>query len=602
MKTTYLKGNNLVIKFDYDPLLIDHVKTLVPGRRWDSEIKAWIAPLSLEAVQALERLGFDVDQSLKSAKPAKRAVYDGGVINIIFPYDPVLVDDIRRLVPGRRWDPDRKIWIAPNRPEVVKVLHQLGFSFEGNAVVEEQSSTVVNVEDIRSRVKRRLFPYQEEGVISIDARKGRALLADDMGLGKTLQAIAWLAVHPELRPAVVICPASLKINWKREIEASLTSPEPVVVLGGKNGKKEEGGSIYIVNYDILIDRIDDLIELSPKVLILDEAHYVKNREAKRSKATLRLAERVPHVIAITGTPILNRPAEIYNLIKLVKRDLFPRFFEFGVRYCGGTHTPWGWDFSGSSNLDELNSILAETIMIRRRKEDVLKDLPPKIRMPVVLELPPDARTVYQKVQSDFAAWARENLGNRASVTLRSKALAQLSYLRKAALEGKLPGVIEWVENFLESDPGKLVLFAISREAIATVAEHFRGRVVVITGDTNQADRQAAVDAFQNDASIRLFVGNIRATGVGLTLTAAQNLAFMELPWTPGELIQAEDRIHRIGQTATASIYYLVADSTIDEAMLNVLSQKVQVAAQVLGDDDADVIEAVIDSIKQAKGE
>jgi len=421
-----------------------------------------------------------------------------------------------------------------------------------------------------------------------------------MGLGKTIQALAYLALHPEHRPAVVVCPASLKLNWKREAEAWLETGDRIeIVSGGKvhelTKSHELRAGIVIINYDILKKWLPELKRIQPEILILDESHSVKNKKAARSKAAKELAAVTPHKILLTGTPVLNRPAELWNQLQIIDPAEFPdrRFFNWHLRYAAAHKIKIGskpdpanpgkwcdrtaWDFSGASNLEELAQSL-KTIMIRRTKDQVLPELPAKRRSTILI--PIDNRKEYDKADNAFLEWMAEQ--NGAEVAERAshvEQLAKIEYLRQIAIHGKMKQAIAWIENFLDSGE-KLVVFATHKATVHALEREYGTMAVKIDGSVSSEKRQAAVDKFQNDPDTKLFIGNIKAAGVGITLTAASNVAFLELDWTPALLEQAEDRCHRIGQPNAVNIYYLLAENTIDVSIAAMLERKRGVIDQI----------------------
>lgn len=316
-------------------------------------------------------------------------------------------------------------------------------------------------------------------------------------------------------------------------------------------------------------------------LLVHNCHYYKNNSSKRTKAIKRISKNIPHVIALSGTPIVNKPIEAYNAINIINPNLFPSFLNYTRRYCNAKYNGYGWDFNGASNTQELHETLVNTIMIRRLKKDVLKDLPEKLYSFVPLEFDAEGKNEYQKAESSFIDYVRENYGfDRALKAINAEVLVQYGELKKLAVKGALNQSIEWIRNFLEID-GKLVVFAIHRFVIDEIVKNFEGKVVKIDGSVALAERQKVIERFQNDNSCRLFVGNIRAAGVGITLTAASNVAFLELPWTPGELRQAIDRVHRIGQKNCVNIHYLFAINTIMDKVARLIDQKQRIIDSVL---------------------
>jgi SNF2 family DNA or RNA helicase len=518
----------------------------------------------------------------------------GDTLHIRFPYDPAVVAQVKSL-PSRRWNPDRKEWTSPMDPDTLQKLAAWRFTFspEITAWLKAQATPATTHEIDFSQLSERLMPFQRKGIEFIEQRRGRALIGDQMGLGKTAQALSWLQLHPERRPAVIVCPASLKLNWKREIGLWMSGQPRIGILYGKNGKSLPDADIYIINYDILAGWLPELTKASPQVIICDEAHAIKNRTAQRTKAVKELCKGVPHVLMLTGTPIVNRPAEAFNMLNVLAPAHFPSFFSYGKEFCGAFQSRWGWDFSGATNLDKLHAKL-QPIMIRRLKADVLQDLPDKRRAIVPMEIV--NRKDYQRAESDFIGWLREKGGRvKAEAAARAEALASIEGLKQLTIDGKMDPVLEWVEDFLEAGE-KLILFATHRKTIDAIMDKFGDKAVKVDGSVSAEDRQAAVDRFQADDSIRLFVGNIQAAGVGLTLTAASNVAFLELGWSPGLHDQAEDRAHRIGQKDSVTVWYLIAQDTIEERICRLLDSKRKVLNRVLDGKTGEGAEGVFESL------
>lgn len=467
-----------------------------------------------------------------------------------------------------------------------------------------------------------LYQYQQEGVLFIEKKKGNALVADQMGLGKTIQSISFLYRNrKKALPAIIVCPSSLKENWAAEIK-KWAKMETLILSGRKSKTIKTKKQIIIINYDIVHDWKEQLLKLPYKTLILDEGHYVKNTKTKRSKGVNVLNGKAKHTIILTGTPIENKPVEIYNLIRLIRPKLFPKYLDFVQRYCDAKRTNFGWDFSGTSNAKELHNLLTRTIMIRRLKADVLKDLPPKRLCKIVL--PIDNRKLYEEAENNFITYITNKVRNdveklnkivegivvndaalleKAKIAdseiremqkekiesiSRAPALIQMEHLKQLSVNGKMKGIIEWVQLFLESDE-KLILFATHKFVIRKLQEEFGDIVVTIDGSTSSGKRQKIVEQFQTDNKIKLFIGNIKAAGVGITLTAASNVAFVEYPWTPSELEQAEDRAHRITQKKEVTVYHLVGKETIEERIIGLIEEKKK------------VIEAIIDGKEGESG-
>jgi len=514
------------------------------------------------------------------AKKKSIAKITNAIIEIEFEFNRELIAEVKKL-PGAKYLPKTKSWSCSTLEESISKLKALHFEME-DLRISLQVKGESGLDKLNSRniagIKRTLFPYQAEGVDFIERVGGNGLIADEMGLGKTIQALAYLQLHPELRPALIVVPASLKRNWQREIEMTMSTACESQLLNGKKNYQLKG-DIFIINFDIVADWAVYLSKINVKIMIVDEIHKIKNNKAKRTKAVKWLKKRIPQFIGLSGTPITNRPVEFYNAIEMINPDLFGNFWKFGQRYCDAKNTGFGWDFSGATNTDELHKLLTQSIMIRRLKKDVLKDLPDKIRSYVPIEL--TNSTEYNRARKDFLKYVEETKSfEAAEKAAEAETLTMINTLRQLAVEGKMKQLIEWIKEFLETDE-KLVLFAVHKATIDLVMQEFGELAVKIDGSVSNVNRDEAVQQFQNNPKIKLFVGNIQAAGVGLTLTASSNVAFMELPWTPGELLQAEDRCHRIGQKNAVNVYYLLAAGTIEEDMAKLLDSKRMVLDSVL---------------------
>jgi len=495
-------------------------------------------------------------------------------------------DRIRELS-YRNWDPNLKVWktTVNNLDEVLEKFPEASL---GDGLVEYINHRKKTTELSRALFSfgkvelgdfgkgKELLPFQKAGLEFIDLTFGRAIIADDMGLGKTIQALAYLQTYPDIRPTIVVCPASVKFNWRNEINQWLTTTENLVVID--KGKPDiSKASIVIINYDILGKWLPNLKAINPEVIIFDESHMLKNSKAARTKAAKDLSSEIDHVIALTGTPILNKPVELFAQLNIVNPKAYPTntFFSYAKKYCDGHQNNFGWDFNGSSNLEELSDEL-KGFMIRRTKEQVLPELPPKRRTMVLL--PMSNRKAYDLAFAEFKAWrAAEEKPYERDV------LEWLETLKKHCTTGKLTAAKEWVKDFLETE-NKLVLFGTHQMTIDFFMKEFKECAVKIDGSTSQKERERAVYRFQNEEKIKLFVGNIKAAGVGITLTAASNVAFMELDWTPALHDQAEDRCNRIGQKTAVNSYYLLAEHTLDANILGMLENKKNIIAEVMADD------------------
>ncbi len=426
-----------------------------------------------------------------------------------------------------------------------------------------------------------LRKFQRKDVKRIEKFNGRVLLASEMGLGKTAVALSYLYNHPTLRPAVIVTPACLKWVW--ESQASEHYNLQTVILSGRKKPKSGGlflqNPIMIINYDILSSWIPYLKSLNPQVIIGDEVQAIKSRKAQRSKAMKELCKGVEHVLMLSGTPLVNRHAELFHVLNILWPKEFPHFFPFAHSYCAPRMTPWGWDFRRSSNSHILHSKLKELGMIRRLKKDVLKDLPSKTRIIVPIDI--QNRLEYEKAKHDFINWLSMKDPAKAKRASKAQELVKLGYLIRLSSELKMKSVFEWIDNFLESEDGKLGLFMCHRKIVEMVYERYKKISVMLTGATSERGRKEAVQNFQKNDKIRIFIGNIRAAGVGIDLWAANTMAFIETGLVPADVLQCEDRFHRIGQTKNVACYYLVAKNTVEEKLCRILQQKQKVITNTL---------------------
>jgi len=455
------------------------------------------------------------------------------------------------------------------------------------------------------------LPYQRGGIAYALKRKG-TLIADEMGLGKTIEALGVINADNRIRNVLVICPASLRLNWLREAHKWMVRDFSYYIVDNPK-PVPPSASFAIVNYDRLKGNVlKNLMERKWDCLICDEAHYLKNQKAKRTKKVLGIPpkknkttrkwdERVPGLIdtvehramLLTGTPILNRPIELFPLINALDPRQWGKFFPFAKRYCAATQGRYGWDFSGSSNPEELQARLRTSVMVRRLKKDVLKELPAKRRQVVVI--PPNGAT--KAVQAEQAAFqAREERleelraelalahasGDEAAYKAAVEALqrgAQLAFeemsaARKAVAIAKVPAVIEHIREMQAAGVEKIVVFAHHHEVLDKLKYEFQGESCGFDGRVSDpVRRQEAVDNFQEEDQYRLFIGGIKAAGVGITLTAASHVVFAELDWTPAWVSQCEDRTHRVGQSESVLIQHLVLDGSIDATMAEMMVLK-----------------------------
>jgi len=449
-------------------------------------------------------------------------------------------------------------------------------------------------------VKANPLNYQISSITKIEKFHGRCLLAHEMGLGKTLISLWWWQRHPEAHPALVICPASAKWVWAHEAAQNI-GIQPLVIEGTKAkniGAERTKPDIVIINYDVLHHWVGQLQKFGFCSLFIDECHFTKSTSAKRTKAVRAVAKGIRYVIAISGTPLLQRPIELFPTLQMLRPSVFRSRWAYAHKYCNPRWTPWGWKYDGASRLPELHNLLQHTVMIRYRKQDVMPELPEKVRR--VLPLPLSDESEYLEAKDSFLLWLGRRNPTRLRSAERSEALVQLGYLKRLAARLKLRAAVDWVNRWIESYPTeKIVLFAVHRKAIEALQHRIKAKMVTVDGSITGRKRKTAVQQFQQDSRTKVFLGNIRATGTSITLTAATTVAFIELDWVPAVHTQAEDRIHRIGQREKSWIWYLVAAGTIEERLCKILEQKQRVVTSTLdGFGKADELDVYKQLLKQ----
>ena len=432
--------------------------------------------------------------------------------------------------------------------------------------------------------------YQKAG-IKIMLGRPNNLLADEMGLGKTVQVLGLINADDAIRRVLVICPASLKLNWKREAKRWLTREFSIVVIGGKvkglpwhpgNAAKEKNGEIVIINYDIVGKWRETLEKVQWGLIVCDEAHYMKSATSQRKVNVMGGAiggKKVKSLsanrkILLTGTPVLNRPIELWNILRWCAPHKFTNYFGFRSRYCGGRP-------EGASNLEELSEMLRNDVMIRRLKKDVLSELPAKRREVLDANAKGEAMSDYRNIESSVLE-ELESVGG----AIGKLPIEIISRMRKAAGMAKVKAAAEHVKSLADSSDGKFVVFGHHKDVMNALEQEFRGHastsgVARIDGSTSLADRDKAVRMFQEFTSVRVFLGNIQAAGVGLTLTASSHVVFVELPWTPAELTQAEDRCHRIGQHDSVNVQIMALPDSLDARMAELLVSKARIVHRTM---------------------
>ena len=500
-----------------------------------------------------------------------------------------------------------KIWIEKLLADKEKAYHVWGKVFETEQLHDFwvpkasliKDNTVKNVViDFEKYSHRPLLSHQIEAVQKLVENK-KYILADDMGLGKTTSTIV-AALESGAKKILIICPASLKINWLREIENY--TDRSIYISEGKNFSQEH--DFVIINYDIIknfhnVKKKSDsqILGANFDLVVVDEAHYIKNGQAQRTKLINDLVKNVDRLWLLTGTPMTSRPMDYFNLLSLVDSPVSKNWMAYAIRYCSGYQFNAGgrkiWNVTGASNLEELRDRTAG-LTLRRLKQDVL-DLPDKIITPVYLRL---KSKQYEDVMGDYYNWYEKNPDESKSLTVQ---FTKLTQVRQVIAEEKVIQTIELAENIIEQGK-KVIIFCNFTNSLDRIIQHFGKTAVRLDGSMSKPERQNSVDKFQEDDKVKVFVGNIKAAGVGITLTAGEAVIMNDLSFLPSDHSQAEDRAYRYGQKNNVLVYYPIFENTIEGIIYDILNKKKQVIATVMGDvkNDVDLVEEIMKQINQRR--
>ena len=659
-----LIGDKLILKTPYKKQFVAECRE-IPERIWVGEPKEHneFPVTSVTFVLDLcDRWGIKVSDEIRNLPPSgdtsfhpRSITKEDNKLCIKFLYNPEILANLKTDLPQAKWKPEIKTWIISEEfsDAVIKFAMKWDFHVESGIaeavdklMAERQAnfdlSLAVDLDVEIPDANKALLPYQKVGVAYL-LKARRAILGDQPGLGKTLQALSTV-VSEGAFPAVVVCPNTLKLNWRNEIKKFY----PDLSINIVSGKKEEGlpsADITIINYDIVYERVDDLLALKPITLIADESHAIKNGKAfhtcpnceakvrsnakncsachshhikpnrqwtvKRAGGVLRLAENIPEegmVLLLTGTPITNRPIELVPQLEAIGAlDYFGGRWKFESRYC-----PNG---KGAAFMEELNRKMRSVCYIRRKKQDVYGELPDVRNAVQILNIPASGYAKYQKIEQDvidfFAQKAREiaiEEGEDANAAYwekffqlqYSEHLVRLTALRDAVANMKYDAIADWLDEFLEAGDEKVIVFAEHIDIVEKLAERYGNKAVKVRGGVSNDDRMAAVDRFQTDPTCRIFIGNMKAASEGLTLTAASDVVFCELGWTPAIHEQCVGRAYgRVNDLHGATAWYLLAEKTIDEDIFELLEEKKKVVDAVTdGNDPAEGSNVIIDLMKR----
>lgn len=542
---------NYFLQFKYHPLMIDVVKR-IPGRKFDSKLNMWVIPKSFYPPGKYTQKAYvDIFANWAVKKGYEKSVQKGAQAS----------------------RPD----VHYTLPPMPELLSPHGLKIEP-------------------------FPYQKQG-IAYALQKKRCFFGDQPGLGKTLQAIGTSFIA-KTWPVLVICPASLKINWQREWKKF--TGKDAIILDDRNKNNwhryyEMGCcDVFITNYESLkkffvedfAGGVTRSIKLKPvaslfKCVIIDESHRCKSSKTQQSKICYKLCQGKEYRFLLTGTPSINGPGDLIQQLKIMNRlDDFGGYKSFEANFMQGPRQ--------ASNLEMLNWRLWNTGFFRREKAKVLDQLPDKMRQVVNVDI--TNRKEYQDAEHDLLSYlaAYENADDeKLRRAERGKVMVQMQKLRQIAARGKISAAVEFIQDIIDSGE-KLIVFAFLKEVVQEIKKVFPNAVTIV-GDNTSQERQDAVDRFQNDPKCNLIICNYKSAGVGLTLTASSRVAFVEFPWTFADCEQAEDRAHRIGQKNSVNCYYFLGKNTIDESIWDIIQTKKDIANDVTGTDDQ-VPEKTVDAM------
>lgn len=538
----------------------------------------------------------------------------GDNFELSFKYKPSIVDRVRQI-PGRRFDGAKKVWIVPTRSRVdlERMIYQIR-QFENinwvNGTEKKEEDIAYDIPELPDltvphNLKIQPYPYQLKG-IARGLELKRFMNCDEPGLGKTLQSIATINLADAF-PCLVVCPSSLKINWQREWE-KFTDKKAMVLTDKVRDTwtffyQTGMHQVFIVNYESLkkyfVQRIKKAegwtlrdVEFRNSInlfksVIIDESHRCKSASTQQAKFCKGICTGKEWVIELTGTPVVNRPKDLIPQLAILNRmDDFGGYKPFVNRYCSGQRE--------ASNLKELNFNLWKYCMFRREKSLVLTDLLDKIRQVNTCEI--TNRKEYMDAERDLIMYLQKYKDaddEKIEKALRGEVMVRINILRQISARGKVRDVIEFVKDFRENGK-KIILFCSLHEVVDQLKRYFP-TAVSVTGRDSQDEKQRAVDAFQNNPKADIIICSIKAAGVGLTLTASSNVAFVEFPWTYADCCQCEDRAHRIGQKDSVTCYYFLGRRTIDEKVYRIIQEKKNIANAVTGSTE-DIEENIVDMV------
>ena len=635
-KIAELNNSILSFSFDYDPIIINDIKNIV-NSKYNSELKTWSIELNSDNIKNTLEIcknynftcNFNKQNIIDLLKKEKHLLYNclqnyklpsndylvyiqkisDNKLFAIFNYAPMLVEEIKEIPNIKFIKNSRRIGWEINIdldsiPAIIKYINKShvyfkdlieynkylkSFSDNSKKLAEQSKAIELNTNFEIKGLAHELRPFQKV-CVKYALKTKYLFIADDMGCGKTIEALATFQASNS-KKCLIVCPASVKYNWLEEAQKWLPSRKSIILTLSKDNKVQTE-EINIINYNMLT-KISTYINNDFDMFIFDESHRLKSKNTQWSKTSLNLTKSAKYCLLLSGTPVLNRPADLIHQLNIIGRlSLFGGEWKFKQKYCDLKRTRFGWDYSGASNLEDLHDKLISTCYIRRTKDQVLKELPTKQRSYIPIVLSNKEYKIYNEAEENIADWIvnsekeikkyyeTNNITDKKSFeyitkmkVARAETLIKISKLRQIVANNKITSFCDWAEDFMTTGK-KLIIFAIHKEIISAIQSKLdKYGVVIINGEVPIITRQENIKKFQNDNDTKIIICNIQSGGVGLTLTAASDVAFLEFGWTIAEHLQAEDRAYRIGQTNSVNIWYFYCKDTIDLDFISLLQSK-----------------------------
>ena len=523
-------------------------------------------------------------------------------LNLTFEFNNEIVNRIKACDYNTRWNAEFKQWIIPvnaySKARAIQIIKDYNFQqveqvFEEDVVVSYKQ-TEVDYAYLRGLCDSRGFTYEPRDyqleALGYALEKGNIINGDDVGLGKTFESIMYTETTNSF-PCLVVVPASVKYNWqekwleitgnKREVAVIESSPK-------KSSPNNWNSEVVIINYDIIgkkqgkgaTVKFEELIKTDWSMIIFDEAHFLKEKTSQRAMAAKKITKGDMKIQMLTGTAVMSRPVELWNLLVLAKREtqIAKDWMQFITRYCGGYRGKFGWVTDGATNVIELNRKLREVCYIRREKRDVLSELPDITKQ--VIQMPITNKTKIKRAINDLIEYIRDTKGDEsAEKAQEAEHLVALGTLRKLAIEGKMKAIELYLRDWKMAENGKLLIFGIHREGLDYLSTKFKS--MLIAGGVSSIKKQEIVKSWIANDEMFLFA-NMQSAGTGVDglQKVCSNMLILELPWRPSDLTQAIGRLDRSGQKSSTTVSYMLSDETIDNEMWSMLSDKEQVTEAV----------------------